>query len=174
MKNVSVWLLKRPGSDIVILSANTENHFNNCVRGGVPEWSRMVWWRLLDWRKRTLMDSLDLRVIIKMTKIGAIPWLSEVAPPSDTLLRTISITLWFDWWPPLIMGVLFEVGGSCGYALPPVRACIGRILPWVFLVCLVILSWSSPLRFWFSVVVSRRIPIRRRTGVLYANCTATV
>ena len=31
------WLLKRPGSAIVILSANTENHFNNCVRGGVPE-----------------------------------------------------------------------------------------------------------------------------------------
>ena len=37
VKNVNVWLLKRPGSDIVILSANTENHFNNCVRGGVPE-----------------------------------------------------------------------------------------------------------------------------------------
>ena len=29
-----VWLLKRPVSDIVILSTNTENHFNNCVRGG--------------------------------------------------------------------------------------------------------------------------------------------
>ena len=31
---ISVWLLKRPGSDIIILFANTENHFNNCVRGG--------------------------------------------------------------------------------------------------------------------------------------------
>ena len=28
------WLLKRPGSDIVLQPANTENHFNNCVRGG--------------------------------------------------------------------------------------------------------------------------------------------
>ena len=38
MKNINFWLLKRSGSAIVILSANTENHFNNCVRGGDPEW----------------------------------------------------------------------------------------------------------------------------------------
>ena len=31
---ISDWLLKRPGSDVVILSTNSENHFNNCVRGG--------------------------------------------------------------------------------------------------------------------------------------------
>ena len=71
MKNVNVWLLKRPGSDIVILSTNTENHFNNGVRGGVPEmvldgFGGDYWIR----RKRTMMDILDLRVIIKMTKTG--------------------------------------------------------------------------------------------------------
>ena len=32
----NVWLLKRPGSDIGILFVDTENHFNNCVRGGDP------------------------------------------------------------------------------------------------------------------------------------------
>ena len=69
MKNVNDWLLKRPGSDIVILSANTENHFNNCVRGGVPKmvldgFGGDYWIR----RKRTMMDILNLRVIIKMTK----------------------------------------------------------------------------------------------------------
>ena len=31
---ISIWLLKRPGSDVVILSANSEYHFNNYVRGG--------------------------------------------------------------------------------------------------------------------------------------------
>ena len=30
----NVLLLKRPGSDMGILSADTENHFNNCVCGG--------------------------------------------------------------------------------------------------------------------------------------------
>ena len=30
----NVWLLKRPGSEVVILSANSENHFNNRVRDG--------------------------------------------------------------------------------------------------------------------------------------------
>ena len=28
------WLLKRPGSDMDILSVDTENHFDNRVRGG--------------------------------------------------------------------------------------------------------------------------------------------
>ena len=32
------WLLKRPGSDMDILSVDTENHFNHCVRSG---YSRM-------------------------------------------------------------------------------------------------------------------------------------
>ena len=30
----NVWLLKRPGSEVVILSASSKNHFNNRVRGG--------------------------------------------------------------------------------------------------------------------------------------------
>ena len=57
--------------DIAILSVNTENHFNSCVRGGDSRMKQVG--GEYAGMKRMMMDSVDLQVIIKMTKTGAIP-----------------------------------------------------------------------------------------------------
>ena len=148
MKNVNVWLLKRPGSAIVILSANTENHFNNCVRGGVPEWRGWFGERLhfilsyINYETLTTLSQLDV------AKTGATHGPSEVIPLIE---HTSSILFYYCWdsiWALLIMGVCIEVGGSSYYALPPVRLCKRWIHPGIPCVpCH--MPYTSPIRFCF-------------------------
>ena len=79
---------------------------------------------------------------------------SGVAPPIG-LIPSKPILIAFPPWCDLvatleIMGVCLEEGGSGYDALPPVRECKTVVsYPGHYLACLVILSWSRPLRVRF-------------------------
>ena len=114
-----------------ILSVDTENHFNNYyTRSFDPEWSG---WNDVrdDWRKRTIMDSLDTCVKLEMTKTGAVPGQWRISYLKWTHFFELLILV-VDWCTLDFGSVVSRCCDRCGDAFSPVRIRQTVVsLPWV-------------------------------------------